>query len=556
MFLISGKQTVRRVDNTAGLGYQKKRMLLGNQGDTGLNVTRLRKQAHVWLVFLCEKRCRTTIMEKKQMTEMIVSLPGAAPADKETWDSINWYQVTSSVQRLQMRIAKAVREKRYGKVKALQWLLTHSFAAKLLAVKRVTQNPGSKSPGVDGVLWRTPKQKMCAVETLRRRGYQTQPLRRLYISKPQGGKRPLSIPTVKDRSMQALHLLALEPVAEMVADKNAYGFRPKRSTADAIAQVYLALARKVSAPWILEGDIRACFDKLSADWILSHIPMDKAMLSKWLKAGYIEKGTLHPTLEGVPQGGIISPTILVIALSGLEETIKRAVSIKDKVNVVIYADDFIVTGASPEVLEQKVMPTIRAFLKERGLDLSPHKTKITHIRTGFDFLGFNIRKYKDKLLTKPSKANVHGFLREIRGCIKSKATAKTENLLWLLNPKIRGWANYFRNSAAKRTFNYVDHHIFQALRRWISRRHPTKSARWKHNKYFRSEGLRHWIFSAAARDKQGIRVFVDLFRAAQVPIRRHVKIRGDATPYDPQFRDYFLQRERMKKKSCGKDREA
>ena len=238
------------------------------------------------------------------MTAMNLTLTGASSASDLTWETINWGQVREEVKRLQLRIAKAVREKRYNKVKALQWLLTNSFSSKLLAVKRVTQNPGSKTPGVDGVIWRTPEQKINAARSLQRRGYKTQPLHRIYIPKKDGRQRPLSIPPLKCRSMQSLHLLALEPVAEMRADKNAYGFRPKRSTADAIQQCFNALARKAAPSWILEGDIRACFDSLSGTWLQDNIPMDKILLTKWLRAGYIEEKTLHPTFDGVPQGGL------------------------------------------------------------------------------------------------------------------------------------------------------------------------------------------------------------------------------------------------------------
>lgn len=494
--------------------------------------------------------------EEKQMTAMTVSLTGASSASKQTWDTINWSHVSFEVKRLQMRIAKAIREKRYVKAKALQWLLTYSLSAKLLAVKRVTQNSGAKTPGIDGVLWRTPRQKIQAVKSLQRRGYKPQPLRRIYISKSRGGQRPLSIPCMACRAMQALHLLALEPVVEMKADKNAYGFRPKRSTADAIEQCFIALSHRTSASWILEGDIRACFDSLSGSWLQDNILMDKTLLTKWLTAGYIEKKTLNPTFDGVPQGGIISPALLVNALSGMEETIKKVISPKEKVNVVSYADDFVITGASKEVLENKVMPVVISFLKERGLELSNEKTKITYIGDGFDFLGFNVRKYKGKLLIKPSKKNVKSFLDTIRTLIKSNATAKQENLIHLLNPKIRGWANYYCHSVAKETFSYVDHCIFSTLVRWIKRRHPNKSIEWMRKKYFRPQGVKQEIFSALIKKEEGMSTIVDLFRAAQVPIRRHVKIKAEATPYDPHYEDYFLRRECRLKKTSHKDQKS
>jgi RNA-directed DNA polymerase len=492
--------------------------------------------------------------EEKQMTAVHLVLTGASSASNPNWLTINWEQATREVKRLQTRIAKAVREKRYGKVKALQWILTHSFSAKLLAVKRVTQSSGAHTPGVDGVLWKTPQQKMKAVKLLQRRGYHPLPLRRIYIPKKSGGERPLSIPSLIDRSMQALHLLALEPVAETRADKNAYGFRPKRSTADAIEQCFITLARKVSPSWILEGDIRACFDSLSGTWLEDNIPMDKALLSKWLRAGYIEKKTLHPTFHGVPQGGVISPCILVLALSGLEETVKSVTSTKDKVNVTSYADDFVITGVSREVLENKVMPAVAAFLKERGLELSHKKTKITHIDEGFDFLGFNVRKYKGKLLIKPSQKNVKSFLSETRKLIKSNAAIGTEALISQLNPKIRGWANYFCHVVAKDTFSYVDYFIKKAILQWIKRRHPNKSAQWMRKKYFRSQGLRNWIFSAPVVNEKGKTNFLDLISMAHIPIRRHVKIRAEATPYDPEFTEYFLKRNmRLKKKTQNKE---
>lgn len=480
------------------------------------------------------------------MTVMTLSLTGASSASKLTWETINWPHVSKEVKRLQMRIAKAVREGAPGKVKALQWLLTHSFAAKLLAVRRVTQNSGAQTPGVDGVLWRTPKQKIQAVSSLQRRGYQPQPLLRIYIPKNKGGHRPLSIPSMIDRSMQALYLLALEPVAEMKSDRNAYGFRPKRSTADAIQQCFNVLARKASAPWILEGDIRACFDTLSGSWLEQHIPMDKQLLSKWLNAGYIEKDSHYSTFDGVPQGGIISPALLVLALSGMEKAIQSVASPKDKVHVVMYADDFIITAASKEVLETKVMPVLAAFLKERGLEFSPTKTKITHIDEGFDFLGFNVRKYKGKFLTKPSKKNIKSFLDDIRKTIKSNGAAKTENLIHQLNPKIRGWANYYCHVVAKEAFTYVDRCIFMALMKWMKRRHPDKGPQWQYNKYFRSQDLQRWIFHAIVKDKEGKKFFLDLFKAVHVPIRRHVKVRADATPYDPEYKDYFLNRKRLR----------
>lgn len=469
---------------------------------------------------------------------------GAPYTEKSDWDRIDWDHVRNQVKRMQIRIAKAVRENRIGKAKALQRLLSHSFYAKLLAVKRVSENKGAKTAGIDGVKWRTPKQKMKAVFDLRRKDYQTLPLKRIHIPKRNGKMRPLSIPVMKCRAMQALHLLGLEPIAETLADQNSYGFRPKRSTADAIGQSFILFGRKCSPSWVLEGDIKSCFDKINHDWLLANVPMDKSILKKWLKAGYIESDTLYTTEEGTPQGGIISPCLLTMTLKGLETAIKKKWPVKSpyKVNIIVYADDFIITGATKEILENEVKPLVETFLRERGLELSREKTKITHIDDGFDFLSFNIRKYNGRLFIKPSKTAVKSFLSRLRELIKKNATSKTEVLIRQLNPKLRGWANYFRHVVSKKIFQKVDHIIFQAIWNWAVRRHPKKGRRWVKNKYFTSYRNDNWVFFAKTQDKEN--PFQYLFKARTLPIVRHIKIRAQANPYDPVYRDYFNRRDK------------
>lgn len=469
------------------------------------------------------------------------STAGASSA-KAKWDAINWHAARAVVYRLQSRITKAIKENRWGKVKALQHLLTHSQSAKLLAVKRVSGNTGSKTPGVDGVIWKTARDKMQAVTTLKRRGYQAQPLRRIYIPKKNGKLRPLGIPTMKCRAMQALYLTALTPISETTADKNSYGFRPYRSCADAIEQCFIALAKKQSAQWILEGDIKACFDKISHAWIEEHVPMDKVILNKWLKSGYIENKVFYTTKEGTPQGGVSSPTIANMVLDGLELHIKSVTDKSDKINFVRYADDFIVTGKSKEILEDKVKPAIEHFLSERGLELSPEKTTIVHIDKGFDFLGFNVRKYGGKMLIKPAKKNVLLFLANIRELIKTNGTAPTEVLIKQLNARIRGFVNYYQHVVSKRTFHWIDHTIFESIYRWATRRHPNKGKRWVRNKYFRSQNLRNWIFSTTVKDKLGQVKHLDLYQASGVPIKRHIKIRADANLFNASERAYFARR--------------
>jgi len=458
------------------------------------------------------------------------------------WHTINWQAAHANVRRLQARIVKATQEGKWNKVKALQHLLTRSYSAKVLAVKRVTENDGKRTPGVDGEIWNTPEKKTKAVGSLRKRGYKTLPLRRIYIPKSNGKQRPLGIPTMKDRAMQALYLLALEPVAETTADHNSYGFRPERSTADAIGACYNALGRKCSAEWILEGDIKACFDGISHEWLMENIPIEKTMLRKWLKAGYMEKGQLFPTEAGTPQGGIISPVLANMVLDGLEKLLdqrfpKRMKRTEPKVNLVRYADDFIITGVSKELLEQEVKPLVEQFLHERGLELSQEKTHVTHIAQGFDFLGQNVRKYDGKLLIKPSKKNVKTFLDKVRKLIKTYGSIPAGKLILVLNPLIRGWANYHRHVVSSKTFNAVDTAIFQALWRWAKRRHPTKSAKWRREKYFPPMGERNWRFQGEYDGKNRHLVY-----CRDTLIQRHTKIRQEANPFDPEWEVYFEKR--------------
>src|SRR5437762_160772 len=253
------------------------------------------------------------------------TLAGAAPDLVPGWHSIDWRKVWRNVRRLQARIVKAVREGRWGKVRALVYLLTHSFAGRAAAILRVTTNAGATTPGVDGQTWNTPTLKAAAFSKLRRHGYQPQPLRRVYIPKSSdpSKKRALGIPTMTDRAMQALYLLGLDPIVETTADVNSYGFRRERCCADALDQCHKILRNNHSATWILEGDIRACFDRISHDWLVTHIPMDKVILRKWLQAGYLEKDAFFATTDGTPQGGIASPALANATLDGLEPLLRE-----------------------------------------------------------------------------------------------------------------------------------------------------------------------------------------------------------------------------------------
>jgi RNA-directed DNA polymerase len=458
-----------------------------------------------------------------------------------TWNAIDWPHVRQEVRRLQMRIAKATQAEQPRKAQALQWVLTHSRSAKLLAVHRVTTNRGARTPGVDNVIWRTDRQKLQAANNLKRHGYRPRPLRRHYIPKPNGKLRPLSIPTMHDRAMQALYALALAPIAETMADRNSYGFREGRRCADALEQCFTILSRKTSAPWVLEGDIRACFDQISHEWLLRHVPLDKRMLRAWLKAGYWEKEQLFPTIAGTPQGGLISPLLANFALDGMEQAVQAGAKASDKVHFVRYADDFVVTGATRELLEQKVQPALTAFLHPRGLELSEQKTVITSIQTGFDFLGHTVRKYEDKLLITPAKGKVQ-ILREKISRLSQAALGLTqEALLRQLNPLLRGWANYYRNGAAKAIFGKLDSYVWRKIRRWIARRHPNKPRAWTKRKYFSAAGDQG-VFSVRVHRAKGESRVLALYRLASTGIERHIKVKGDANPYDLNYTDYFEKR--------------
>lgn len=481
-----------------------------------------------------------------------VHCAGAPSHEAAAWSSIDWAKCNREVRRLQARIVKATQEGKQSKVRALQWMLTHSFSGKALAVRRVTENQGKRTPGIDGVTWSTPEAKSLAIGSLKRRGYQPMSLKRVYIPKSNGKLRPLGIPTMKDRAQQALYLLALGPVAEVTGDRNSYGFRPERSTADAIEQCFALLAKADRAQWIFEADIRGCYDNINHDWLLKSIPMDRSVLRRWLKAGYLENGTLYPTEAGTPQGGIISPTLANLTLDGLEQMLLRRYVKKhwnrQKVNIVRYADDFIVTGATKEVLENEVRPMIEEFLAARGLSLSPEKTKITHIDDGFDFLGFNVRKYDGKLLIKPAKKNVSAFLGNIRELVKGNKTLRQDVLIKRLNPIIQGWANYHRHVVARDTFERARMEIWHCLWQWAKRRHPNKGRQWVREHYFQIDDARTWVFAVDTGEKlsNGKPKLISLRDICDTKIRRHIKIKADANPFDPQWESYFEARNGFK----------
>ncbi|MBS9405695.1 group II intron reverse transcriptase/maturase [Halomonas sp. TRM85114] len=480
---------------------------------------------------------------------------GASSDTLGRWDAIPWQTVEQSVRRLQARIVKAVEENRWNKVKSLQRLLTRSRSAKLLAVRRVTENKGKNTPGVDGATWTIPSQKLRGASGLRPRGYRPLPLRRIYIPKPNGKLRPLGIPTIRDRAMQALYLLALDPVAETQADGCSYGFRPMRSCADAIERCFVNLSRKSSPAWVMEGDIKGCFDNISHQWIMRHAHMERRVLEGWLKAGFLDNQVFNPTVAGTPQGGIISPVIANLALDGLEKDLRREFPRKGpgsysgraaKVHLIRYADDFIITASNEEILRDRVLPIVENFMSGRGLELSKEKTRFTHITSGFDFLGQNIRRYSNgKLLIKPAKKSIKSIIDKVKKIVREMWAATAGALIARLNPVIRGWANYHRHVVSKRGFTYLDNEIFNIIWRWAKSRHRRKGARWIKRKYFTRLGFRDWCFTGyRVGATTGKPSAFHLFHAQSVKITRHRLVASALNPYDPAWTSYVSTRKR------------
>lgn len=474
------------------------------------------------------------------------------------WSGINWTATEANVRRIQGRIYRAAENGEVAKVKNLQKLLVRSTAAKLLAIRQVTQqNKGRHTSGVDGVVVDTPEARLKLLnEGLSLQGYKPKPVRRVHIPKANGKTRPLGIPTVKDRVMQATVKLALEPEWESRFEANSYGFRPGRSTMDAIETIHTTVARRGSSEWILDADISGCFDNIEHDAILARVPVFTRVIRQWLKAGVVEFGRRTDSPTGTPQGGVISPLLANIALNGMERLFgaerngKQVRPTKRKgldrgIKLIRYADDFVVTAPSKEVLESHVLPTLGTFLAERGLELSEAKTRIVHVDEGFNFLGFTIRRFKGKVLTLPEKQKVIEHLRSIKAYLNSHKQTPASQVIRDLNPVIRGWANYYRFSAAKATFNQADHRLWQMVWGWAKRRHPDKPAKWVKARYFRNDG--YWTFHEGKAQR---------VRYSGTPITRYTKVKGKNSPLNPSQREYWVaRRKRVKaRETFRKDR--
>ncbi|GHU51491.1 group II intron reverse transcriptase/maturase [Spirochaetia bacterium] len=453
------------------------------------------------------------------------------------WETIDWWEVEQFINKVQTRIAKAEVKGNHKLVRELQRMLTHSYYAKLWAIRKVTSTKGKRTAGIDKEQWDSPAKKEQAAEALQKEGYKAKALKRVYIVKSNGKKRPLGIPTMTDRAIQAVEALALDPIIESRSDKTSFGFRKGRSSHDAMTQLYHSLCTRNSAQWIVEGDIKACFDEIAHEWLLEQTPMDKQILKEFLKAGYVYEKQLFPTERGTPQGGIISPILANHTLNGIDpllrQTMKRRWTPKGydnpKVNFVRYADDFVITAATKEQAEQ-AKELVNQYIQERGLQLSEEKTLITNIAGGFDLLGWNFKKYNGLLLTKPSKKSQQNVLKKLREVIRKQVGTKQDDLIPQLNPIIDGWSNYHKGAVSRQAFERIDHQIYLMLWKWARRRHPNKNRHWIKDRYWHTVGNNHWIF----KNTQTLKKMTDK------KIVRHIPLKLDKNPYIDT--DYFHRR--------------
>jgi RNA-directed DNA polymerase len=500
------------------------------------------------------------------------------------WNRIDWGKAEVEVFKLQKRIYRASQSGDVAKVHKLQRLLLRSWYARLLAVRRISQdNQGKHTAGIDGYKSLTPKQRLTLAEnlTLNEKG---SPLRRVWIPKPgRSEKRGLGIPTMEDRARQSLLKLALEPEWEAKFEPNSYGFRPGRSCHDAGRAIFDSIRYK--SKYALDADIAKCFDRINHEVLLQKLnttPTIARQVRAWLKSGMLDRGDWFPTEEGTPQGGVISPLLANIALHGLEKYIKQWAETwkgsKEKnlksISLIRYADDFVVLHKDKSVIQQ-AKELITNWLHGLGLGLKESKTRICHTlnrtdgeEAGFDFLGWNIRQYQVgkrhsgkstngkllgfKTIIKPSKESVKTHYYKIVEVLDSMKGESQERVIERLNPIIRGWTKYHSTVCSAKTFGKLDHLVYKKLRRWVQRRHPNKTSKWCNQRYFHwtkektAEGLKRnakWVFSSPSEKPNNPDAGKhELRKHAWTPIVYHTKVKGTKSPFDGDWRYWSSRR--------------
>jgi RNA-directed DNA polymerase len=488
---------------------------------------------------------------------------GHATARKPVcWEAIDWTPVEDGVRLIQERIFRATRDGNLERVKNLQKMLVRSLGALLVAVRRVTQqNKGRNTPGIDGKIYSKVEAREQLVVELRDVNIMDcdcQPVLRAYIPKPgKDEKRPLGIPTIRDRVLQMVVKLALEPEWEAKFEPNSYGFRPGRRCMDAVVQIKITCGLKKGAEtsaWILDADIAKCFDTIDHEALLKKVPVFARTIRRWLKAGIVEFGRFFMTKAGTPQGGVISPLLANIALDGLERLFciysssgkyinpSRRIGICRGVSVVRYADDFVVMAPSKEVLVEYVLPEICEYLAKIGMTLSGAKTRIVHRDEGVDFLGFNLRQFnkerRSHFLIQPSKKALDRHMVHVKTILSRNKQDTQANIINRLNPVLRGWAVYYRYSNARRVFQYISHRVFQMLWQWCCRRHEKegKGKRWIKQKYFKQIGTRKWVFA----DQPDHQLFATAYQRAS--LKDYQKVVLHNSPFDATLREYWEKR--------------